>query len=56
MPPNKKEKTKFPRRGTKPVNLDQTVYDLLVEMATSEDRPIKTQLERIIKEYYKRWK
>ena len=56
MAPTKKKTTKYPRRPTNPVNIYHSVFDILTEMADYEDRPIKTQLERIIMQEYQRFK
>lgn len=48
MPPKKKKKTKHPRRTTNAINIDPKVYGRMVTMAKIADRPIKTELERII--------
>ncbi len=56
MPPHKKKTTKYPRQSGRAVNLDPVVYDKLVEMARAADRGIKNQLERTVKDEYRRWK
>jgi len=56
MPPKMKSVTRYPRRPVKPVNLDTQVYEMLTEMAGYADRAIKSHLERVVRQEYRRFK